>query len=144
VSASVGVPPFRADIVGSLLRPQYLMDARRQRREKLISKEELTKIEDNAIREVVALQEAAGLRVVADGEFRRQSYIVDFYSKVFGKGGLTFEPGLFFHRNDKGDRLPLERMVVQAKARREQPIFVTCCQKSRWTLICRWCGLSAT
>jgi 5-methyltetrahydropteroyltriglutamate--homocysteine methyltransferase len=124
VSASDGVPSFRADIVGSLLRPQYLIDARQKRREKIISKEELTKIEDSAIREVVALQEAAGLRVVTDGEFRRQSYIVDFYFKVFGRDGLTFEPGLFFHRNDKGDRLPLERMVVQAKARREQPIFV--------------------
>jgi 5-methyltetrahydropteroyltriglutamate--homocysteine methyltransferase len=124
VLASGGVPPFCADIVGSLLRPQSLVDARQRYREKLIGKDELKKIEDDAIREVVALQEAAGLRVVTDGEFRRQSYIVDFYFKVFGKGGLTFEPGLFFHRNDKGDRLPLERMVVRTKATREQPIFV--------------------
>lgn len=124
MSASGGVPPFRADIVGSLLRPQSLIDARQKRREKLIGKDELRQVEDDAIREVVALQEAAGLNVVTDGEFRRQSYIVDFYFKVFGKDGLTFEPGLFYHRNDKGDRLPLERMVVQAKARREQPIFV--------------------
>jgi 5-methyltetrahydropteroyltriglutamate--homocysteine methyltransferase len=124
LAVSGRVPPFRADIVGSLLRPQSLIDARQRRREKLISKDELRDVEDSAIREVVALQEAAGLRVVTDGEFRRQSYIIDFYFKVFGKGGLTFEPGLFFHRNDKGDRLPLERMVVRAKAAREQPIIV--------------------
>ena len=117
-------PPFRADHCGSLLRPKHLVEARKQYREKTISEEQLQRIEDGAIRDVVAMQEEIGLAVVTDGEFRRQSYIVDFYHKVFGKGGLGSEPGLFYHRNDKGDRLPLERMVVQAPARREAPIFV--------------------
>jgi 5-methyltetrahydropteroyltriglutamate--homocysteine methyltransferase len=116
-------PPFRADVVGSLLRPQSLIDARRSYRERVIGREELVRIEDAAIRDVVALQEAVGLKVVTDGEFRRQNYIVDFYFKVFGRGGLAFEPGLFFHRNDKGEKLPAERMVVKAKAQWPGPIF---------------------
>jgi len=64
-------PPFRADQVGSLLRPAHLIEAREQRRKRLLSDDELKRIEDEAIREVVARQEAAGLRVVSDGEFRR-------------------------------------------------------------------------
>lgn len=116
-------PPFRADVVGSLLRPQVLIDARRSYRERVIGREELVQIEDAAIREVVALQEAVGLNVVTDGEFRRQNYIIDFYFKVFGRGGLAFEPGLFFHRNDKGETLPAERMIVKARAQWPGPIF---------------------
>ncbi len=116
-------PSFRADIVGSLLRPQVLIDARRRYRERAIGREELAQVEDAAIREVVALQEAIGLKVVTDGEFRRQNYIIDFYFKVFGRGGLAFEPGPFFHRNDKGEKLPAERMVVKAKAQWPGPIF---------------------
>ena len=116
-------PPLRADIVGSLLRPQVLIDGRRSYRERAIGREELVQIEDAAIREVVALQEAVGLKVVTDGEFRRQNYIIDFYFKVFGRGGLAFEPGLFFHRNDKGEKLPAERMIVKAKAQWPGPIF---------------------
>ena len=116
-------PPFRADVVGSLLRPQALVDGRRRYRERAIEREELVRIEDAAIREAIALEEAVGLRVVTDGEFRRQNYIVDFYFKVFGRGGLAFEPGLFFHRNDKGEKLPAERMIVKAKAQWPGAIF---------------------
>ena len=116
-------PPFRADVVGSLLRPQVLIDARRSYRERAIGREDLVQIEDAAVREVVALQETVGLKVVTDGEFRRQNYIIDFYFKVFGRGGIAFEPGLFFHRNDKGEKLPAERMIVKAKAQWPGPIF---------------------
>jgi 5-methyltetrahydropteroyltriglutamate--homocysteine methyltransferase len=123
LSAAAGNPPFHADVVGSLLRPQALVDARQKYRKREIGKEDLAAAEDAAIRDVVALQEAAGLEVVTDGEFRRQNYIIDFYFKVFGKGGIGFEPGAFYHRNDKGDRLPAESMVVLAKARWEAPIF---------------------
>jgi hypothetical protein len=107
-------PPFRADVAGSLLRPQFLIDARGSYRERAVERGALIQIEDMAIRDGVALQEADGLNVVTDGEFRRQNYLIDFYFKVFGRGGLAFEPGLFFHRNDKGDKLPAERMVVKA------------------------------
>ena len=64
-----------------MLRPAHLIEARDKRRRKLISDDELKVIEDAAIREVVAQQEATGLRSISDGEFRRQSYIVDFFAR---------------------------------------------------------------
>jgi len=116
-------PPFRADQVGSLLRPAHLIEAREQRRKRLLSDDELRVIEDEAIREVVARQEAAGLRVVSDGEFRRQNYIVDFFRKALGSGGLKAEPGDFVHRNARGDTIPVEKLVIHKPLRWTGPIF---------------------
>lgn len=121
--ASPHNPPFRADHVGSLRRPQSLIDARSRYRKKEIGKPELTEAEDAAIRDVVALQESLGLKSITDGEFRRQNYIIDFYFKAFGRDGIGFQPGLFYHRNDQGEKLPAERMVVNAPARWPGPIF---------------------
>jgi 5-methyltetrahydropteroyltriglutamate--homocysteine methyltransferase len=92
-------PPFRADQVGSLLRPAHLIEARGKLRKREIDAAALKAIEDAAIREVVALQEAIGLNSISDGEFRRQSYIVDFFRKALGSGGLTAEQGQFFHHH---------------------------------------------
>ncbi len=117
-------PPFRADHCGSLLRPEALVAARKQFREKQISAKNLRDAEDAAIRNVVALQERIGLPVVTDGEFRRQNYIIDFYFKIFGRAGIAFEPGPFFHRNAAGEKLPAERMVLKERARPWAPIFV--------------------
>ena len=116
-------PPFRADQVGSLLRPAHLIEARAQYRKKLISNAELKQIEDDAIREVVALQEAAGLQSISDGEFRRQNYIVDFFRKALGSGGLTAEPGDFFHRNERGETIPIEKLVIHKPVKWTGPIF---------------------
>ncbi|MFN7751076.1 MAG: 5-methyltetrahydropteroyltriglutamate--homocysteine S-methyltransferase, partial [Pseudomonadota bacterium] len=116
-------PPFRADLVGSLLRPAHLIEAREQRRKRLLADEALRAIEDEAIREVVARQEASGLKVVTDGEFRRQNYIVDFFRKALGSGGLKVEPGDFVHRNGKGDTIPVEKLVVHKPLRWTGPIF---------------------
>lgn len=116
-------PPFRADQVGSLLRPAHLIEAREQRRKRLLSDEALKAIEDEAIREVVARQEAIGLRAVTDGEFRRQNYIVDFFRKALGSGGLKAEPGDFFHRNERGETIPIEKLVVHKPLRWTGPIF---------------------
>ena len=121
--AMVLKPAFRADQVGSLLRPQYLIAARQQWAAGALEGEALKKVEDRAIREIVALQESIGLRSITDGEYRRQSYIVDFFFKALGKENVSFNPGLFFHRNDRGDKLPAERMVVHARARWSGPIF---------------------
>jgi 5-methyltetrahydropteroyltriglutamate--homocysteine methyltransferase len=63
--------PFRADHVGSLLRPAKLQQARMQRLRKNITAERLREIEDESIREVVKLQEDAGLEGITDGELRR-------------------------------------------------------------------------
>ena len=77
----------------------------------------------HAIREIVAVQESIGLQSVTDGEFRRRSYIIDFFQKALGPDGLGFEDSLFFHKNDKGDRVVLEALIVRGKARWSRPIF---------------------
>jgi 5-methyltetrahydropteroyltriglutamate--homocysteine methyltransferase len=71
-------PPFRADHVGSLLRPPRLREARAQRDRGELAAEALARIEDEAIREAVTLQEDAGLSAATDGEFRRRSWHMDF------------------------------------------------------------------
>jgi len=67
-------PPFRADHVGSLLRPPELLKARADRAAGKISAEELRAIEDSSIREVVAFQESVGLQSITDGEYRREIF----------------------------------------------------------------------
>jgi 5-methyltetrahydropteroyltriglutamate--homocysteine methyltransferase len=79
-------PPFRADHVGSLLRPKDLLSARADHEAGRIDDEELRAIEDNAIRDVVRLQEEVGLRSATDGEFRRASWHMDF---IYELGGIT-------------------------------------------------------
>jgi len=77
-------PPFRADHVGSLLRPQPLLDARRRHRDGEISGEELRAVEDTHIRDVVGRQEAVGLSSITDGEFRRTFFHIDFLEQLQG------------------------------------------------------------
>lgn len=66
----------RADVVGSLLRPSYLREARQGAREGRVTPEALRAIEDRAVREAIALQETAGLDVITDGELRRSSWVI--------------------------------------------------------------------
>ncbi len=85
------VPPFRADHVGSFLRPDALLDARERRRKGEISAAALREVEDDAIRDVVRFQEDLGLQGVTDGEFRRTYFHVDFLEQLDGvetSGGL--------------------------------------------------------
>jgi hypothetical protein len=65
----------RSDVVGSLLRPAYLREARQGVRAGRVSEADLHAAEDRAVREAIALQEAAGLDVITDGECRRYSWI---------------------------------------------------------------------
>src|SRR5262245_11887371 len=123
MTATSDSPPFHADQVGSLLRPAHLIEARQKHRKHLIDGTELKRIEDKAIREVVALQEAIGLQSISDGEFRRQSYIVDFFRKAVGPGGLTAEKGGFFHRNEQGETIPIEKLVIHKPIKWSEPIF---------------------
>src|SRR5438105_14364543 len=74
-------PPFRADHVGSLIRPDALIAARKAADDGTIPANELQRIQQAAIREVVALQEDIGLRLVTDGEFNRFSWQRDFLLK---------------------------------------------------------------
>src|SRR4051812_48365899 len=78
-------PPFRADHVGSLLRPARLLTARDDYAAGRIPVEALRAVEDEAIREVVRRQEEVGLQSATDGEFRRASWHMDF---IYALGGI--------------------------------------------------------
>jgi 5-methyltetrahydropteroyltriglutamate--homocysteine methyltransferase len=95
-------PPFRADHVGSLLRPPQLLQAREDNAAGSLDAEELRAVEDDAIREIVRKQEEIGLRSATDGEFRRASWHMDF---IYQLDGITKEAGhiaVRFH-NEQGD-----------------------------------------
>src|SRR5215831_18877938 len=77
-------PPFRADHVGSLLRPAALKAARGQRERGEITAAELAAVEDREIEKVIRKQEDIGLRLVTDGEFRRAFWNYDFLCKLPG------------------------------------------------------------
>jgi 5-methyltetrahydropteroyltriglutamate--homocysteine methyltransferase len=77
-------PPFRADHVGSLLRPARLLEARAQQAAGTISADALREIEDSAIRDVVAMQREVGLLSATDGEFRRSAWHMDFIYQLNG------------------------------------------------------------
>jgi 5-methyltetrahydropteroyltriglutamate--homocysteine methyltransferase len=95
-------PPFRADHVGSLLRPPALLDARDDRANGRIDDAQLRAIEDDAIRAVVQMQRDVGLQSATDGEFRRASWHMDF---IYSLDGVSKAPGdlkVHFH-NAEGD-----------------------------------------
>jgi 5-methyltetrahydropteroyltriglutamate--homocysteine methyltransferase len=77
-------PPFRAEHIGSLLRPPELLAARRAFDDTTLSAEELRRVEDGCIRDAVLLQERVGLRAVTDGEYRRLIYFGHFPAAVSG------------------------------------------------------------
>jgi 5-methyltetrahydropteroyltriglutamate--homocysteine methyltransferase len=79
-------PPFRADLVGSFLRPPELLEARRRYAEGQLDADALREAEDKAIRDIVALQEELGFQAATDGEFRRTSWHMDF---IYQLGGIT-------------------------------------------------------
>lgn len=85
-------PPFRADHVGSFLRPQALLDARERTRKGDLSRRQLREVEDAAIRDIVRFQEDLGLTGITDGEFRRTYFHIDFLEQLAGvetKGGIS-------------------------------------------------------
>src|SRR6266702_4548662 len=95
-------PPFRADHVGSLLRPASVRAARDDFAAGRITAQQLRAVEDEAIAGVVAMQRSAGLQSATDGEFRRASWHMDFIYQI---GGITKAPGnlaVKFH-NPSGD-----------------------------------------
>ena len=115
------VPPFRADHVGSFLRPKFLLDAREQFRTGTLSAAQLRSVEDEAIRGIVKFQEDLGLRGITDGEYRRTYFHIDFLTQLGGvetKGGIHVK----FH-SAKGD-VDFEPPVMQVtgKVRHEKPI----------------------
>ncbi len=116
-------PPFRADHVGSLLRPPELLAAREDFAAGRIGAAQLRKAEDEAISAVVAMQEEVGLQSATDGEFRRASWHMDF---IYQLGGISKAPGhlaVKFH-NAQGDiEFTPAALHVDGKIRLDQTIF---------------------
>jgi 5-methyltetrahydropteroyltriglutamate--homocysteine methyltransferase len=96
-------PPFRADHVGSLLRPPELLEGREKNQKGQVSDVELRQIEDNCICDVVKMQEDVGLEGITDGEYRRSLWHADFLRKIEGVTvieGLAPEAGRAFQGGD--------------------------------------------
>ncbi len=89
-------PPFRADHVGSLLRPAEIHAARGRRERGEITDDDLKQIEDRAILDVIARQEATGLRGITDGEFRREFWHIDFLAGLDGIESYIADHGIRF------------------------------------------------
>jgi methionine synthase II (cobalamin-independent) len=114
-------PPFRADHVGSLLRPKELLDARQRHQQNTMSTEQLRQVEDEHIRAVVRKQEAIGLRSITDGEFRRTFFHVDFLQRLQGvtvSGGIEAK-----FRSQRGEvNFAPPRLSVTGKLRHVEDI----------------------
>jgi len=120
-------PPFRADHVGSLLRPRELLKARDDRAAGKISVEELRAVEDSSIREAIAFQENVGLQSITDGEYRREIFYSDFYFRGLGGGTVAYDPSLIdevYFIDREGHKLPLLVPRVQSRMRWQAPIHV--------------------
>lgn len=117
-------PPFRADHVGSFLRPPALQAARAQFRENKISAADLRAAEDIAIKEVVALQRDAGLKSATDGELRRKSWSGDFLEQI---GNVVSRPSTFtvrFQTKDGERRAQPPGFYTEGKLTLERGIFI--------------------
>src|ERR1700692_4441245 len=89
-------PPFRADHVGSFLRPLALKEARRQRERNAITAEQLKAVEDREIEKIIRKQEELGLKLATDGEFRRSWWQFDFLGMLDGVEVYDTDPGIQF------------------------------------------------
>jgi 5-methyltetrahydropteroyltriglutamate--homocysteine methyltransferase len=115
------VPPFKADVVGSLLRPKALLDARASHMAGTLSREALWDLERQSIARAVELQKSAGLNVCTDGEYHRRHWFMDFVERI---DGVAFEGGLkTTFRTEQG---PVEfappRVVTKGKLARSKPL----------------------
>jgi 5-methyltetrahydropteroyltriglutamate--homocysteine methyltransferase len=115
------IPPFRADHIGSLLRPKKLREAFRQHSLGKIPERELRATQDEAIGEVLRLQEDCGLPVVTDGEFRRVSYWEKF---VRLSAGLEVRNAVFRFHDAQGHESDFTAPYVRARVSRSAPITV--------------------
>src|SRR6476469_9957900 len=89
-------PPFRADHVGSLLRPKSIHEARAKRAKGEITQDALKKVEDTEIERVIRKQEDVGLHAITDGEFRRSWWHMDFLWGLDGAEKHVMETGVVF------------------------------------------------
>jgi len=111
---------YRSDVVGSLLRPSYLKEARDRHEKGQLSHSEFKSLEDRAVDEAIELQKRAGLEVLSDGEMRRYAFFGHLVDAIegfdkFGGWAIPF-------RNEKGEEVVQPRPVVVSKLRRKRPL----------------------
>jgi len=117
-------PPYRADHVGSFLRPVALLDARERAQKGDITRSQLREVEDAAIRDIVRFQEDLGLEGITDGEFRRTYFHIDFLEQLSGvetKGGISMS----FHSAAGNVDFAPPVMRVTAPVRKKRPLDQT-------------------
>jgi 5-methyltetrahydropteroyltriglutamate--homocysteine methyltransferase len=111
---------YRSDVVGSLLRPAYLKEAREQHEAGRLSDAAFKRVEDRAVDEAVALQIKAGVEMITDGEMRRYAFYGHLIDAVEGfdrLGGWAIP-----FRNEQGEKLVLSRPVVVSRLKRKRPM----------------------
>jgi len=116
-------PPFRAEHVGSLLRPSSLVEARRAHQAGQLDAVGLRAIEDNVIRDLVRKQEEVGMRAVTDGELRRGSWHMDFLYRLGGVTPVKDSLKLRFHSSSGDVEFMGSTAQVTGRLRLEKPIF---------------------
>jgi 5-methyltetrahydropteroyltriglutamate--homocysteine methyltransferase len=115
------VPPFRADHVGSLLRPQYLLEARAAYARGALSASGLREVEDRSIAEAIRLQEEVGLQSITDGEHRRTYFHIDFLEQL---SGVKTDVPVTVKKPDGTEELAPPVMRVVDKVRHHKDIQV--------------------
>ncbi|MGO9454585.1 MAG: 5-methyltetrahydropteroyltriglutamate--homocysteine S-methyltransferase [Candidatus Binataceae bacterium] len=115
-------PPFRAEHVGSLLRPPELLKARDDREAGRISADDLRKIEDDLIRKVVAMQEDVGLQAVTDGEYRRGVFYADFICRGLGGASVYYEIERMFFVDDRSNKIAVPLLKIHGRLKWTAPV----------------------
>src|SRR6516164_6898464 len=115
-------PPFRAEHVGSLLRPPELLKARAEHEAGRISATDLRRIEDDLVRKAVAMQEEIGLQSITDGEFRRGVFYSDFICRGLGGASIYYEAERMFFVDDEGKHIPVPLLKIHNRLKWRGPV----------------------
>ena len=117
-------PPFKADTVGSLLRPKHLLEARAARSAGTMSADEFAGIESDAVAHAVKLQKDAGLKCCTDGDFRRRHWFMDFIERI---DGIRFGEAMAvrFQSADGSVEFSPPKMELHARLKRSQSLTGT-------------------
>ena len=122
MSQARDVPPFRADHVGSLIRPRALIEARDKANAGTLPRDALRALEDAAIRDVIAMQERVGLQSITDGELRRNNWRDNFFESVAGFSAAKTESSFIFTEYSGATRRGMPVPVVTGRLERRKSI----------------------
>jgi 5-methyltetrahydropteroyltriglutamate--homocysteine methyltransferase len=115
-------PPFRAEHVGSLLRPPELLKAREDRDAGRITDADLHRLEDRLIRQAVAMQQEIGLGAVTDGEYRRGVFYADFICRGLGGASIYYETERMFFVDERGNRIAVPLLRIHDRLKWTRPV----------------------